>query len=78
MMNMMKQMGNTDLPKIKPILEVNPDHPIITKMKDMKKNEDFKDAALLLLDQARIMEGLEVEDPAAMIKSLNRILTKAL
>jgi molecular chaperone HtpG len=78
MINMMKQMGNKDLPSIKPILEVNPDHPIIEKMKGMKKNDDFKDAALLLLDQARIMEGLEVEDPAAMIKSLNRILAKAL
>jgi molecular chaperone HtpG len=78
MINMMKQMGNKDIPTIKPILEVNPDHPIIKKMKDMKKNDEFKDAALLLLDQARIMEGLEVEDPAAMIRSLNRILTKAL
>jgi len=78
MQQMMKAMGQKELPTIKPILEINPKHPIIEKLKDMKQTKEFDDICSLLLDQAKMMEGLELENPAETVKKLNRIMVKAL
>jgi molecular chaperone HtpG len=78
MAQMMKAMGNMDLPEVKPILEINPDHPIVERMKTMEEDEVFSDAAFLLLDQALLVEGEQLKDPADFVDRLNRVMQRAL
>ncbi len=79
MAQMMAQMGNNaDFPPIKPILQINPKHEILTKLKDSADQNLINDAAHVLLDQAKIFEGMEVDDTAAFISRMNRIMSKAL
>jgi molecular chaperone HtpG len=58
------------------ILEINPQHPIIRAL--AQDTPDFADIAWLLLDQARIVEGEEIRDPAAFARRLNRFVQKGL
>ncbi len=75
---MMKQMGRgDDLPEVKPILEINPDHPIITGLKNVDDEEKISDVAVLLFDQALLMEGVEIKDAPDFVRRLNRVLGKA-
>jgi molecular chaperone HtpG len=67
------QLGQ-DAPDVKPILEVNPGHPLVTKM-DQEPDEDmFADLAKILFDQALLAEGGQLEDPAAFVHRLNRLM----
>ncbi len=59
------------------ILEINPDHALIKAMA-AKATENMDDAAQLLLDQARIMEGETLPDPAAFARRMTDVMTKAL
>lgn len=74
---MLKAMGHKDLPEVKPILEVNPHHEILQKLKRIEDPLLIDDISSLLLDQALLVEGLSVKDPADFVKRLNRILAKA-
>ena len=79
MAQMMAQMGNpSDIPPVKPILQINPKHEILAKLKDSADQNLINDAAHVLFDQAKIFEGMEVEDTSAFISRMNRIMTKAL
>jgi molecular chaperone HtpG len=64
------------------ILEINPTHPIIhalaAKVKDGALPEDAKEAALLLLDQARLMEGEEISNPGAFARRISMFMAKSL
>ncbi|MEP3430784.1 MAG: molecular chaperone HtpG [Roseibium sp.] len=66
------------------VLELNPNHQIIIKLAERAKSEDAKsddlltDAAHLLLDQARIVEGEEPLEPAEFIRRLGAVMAKAL
>jgi molecular chaperone HtpG len=75
MAQMLKAMGQTDMPDIKPILEVNGDHPIVAGLKDTDDPEKIADVSGVLLDQALLVEGIKLKDPAAFVKSLNRLLS---
>ncbi|MFW5828459.1 MAG: molecular chaperone HtpG, partial [Alkalispirochaeta sp.] len=78
MAQMMKAMGQGDLPDVQPILEINPDHPIVERMKSMEDDEQFSDASFLLLDQALLVEGEQLKDPATFVERLNRVMQRAL
>jgi molecular chaperone HtpG len=78
MAQMMKAMGQGDLPDVQPILEINPDHPIVERMKSMDDDEQFSDASFLLLDQALLVEGEQLKDPATFVERLNRVMQRAL
>ena len=78
MQQMLRQMGQTEMPEVKPILEVNPDHDIVKKMDGSSDEDLIKDASLLLLDQAMMVEGMDLKDPAEFAKRLNRVMSKAL
>ena len=79
MAQMMAQMGNAaDIPPVKPILQINPKHEILIKLKDSADQNLINDAAHVLLDQAKIFEGMEINDTAGFISRMNRIMTKAL
>ncbi len=68
----LKAMGQ-DAPAHKPILELNPDHPII---KDLDPEADgFEDWARVLFDQAALSEGAQLKEPAAYVKRVNALLS---
>jgi len=74
MQAMMRSMGRGgDMPAIKPILEINPSHPLVTDLKDASDSV-LEDTAHVLLAQALLLEGAELEDKADFVKRLNRLL----
>jgi len=75
MAQLLKAMGQADMTDIKPILEVNGEHPIVVKLKDTEDEERIADVAGVLLDQALLMEGVKIKDPADFVKRLNRLLS---
>jgi molecular chaperone HtpG len=78
MQQMLKQMGQDNLPTVKPILEINPKHEIFEKL--LAKTDDFmlNDVSFLLMDQARLSEGMKIDDITGFAKRLNKIIAKAL
>ena len=76
MAQMLKAMGQTDMTEAKPILEVNGEHPILMALKETEDEERIADVAGVLLDQALLVEGVKLKDPADFIKRLNRLLAK--
>ncbi|WP_345978689.1 molecular chaperone HtpG [Sulfurimonas sp. HSL3-2] len=79
MAQMMRQMGQGgDIPMPKPILQINPNHELIKKLKDSADQNLISDAAHVLLDQAKLFNGMEIDDLPSFIAKLNRIITKAL
>ena len=75
MQEIMKAMGQAGQQDIKPILEINPSHAIILKLKGMKKSKSFDDISQLLLDQAVLLEGAKLKNPTEFVERLNTILT---
>ncbi len=65
-------------PIVKRVLEINPKHPLIERMSALPNGADLNDAAHLLLDQARIIQGEPVPDPARFAKSMSRFMEHAL
>jgi molecular chaperone HtpG len=75
MQQLMRAMGQNDIPALKPTLEINPDHEIVKKLLARPDDEVAKDAAWLLLDEALLMEGVQLQEPAAFVKRLNRMMS---
>lgn len=75
MVQMMKAMGQTG-PELKPILEINADHPIVQKLKDTDDEKLISDISEVLLDQALLIAGVELKEPAEFVKHLNSLLSK--
>ena len=78
MRQMMQAMGQKDLPDLKPTLEINPDHEIIRKLLADPSNGKMEDAAWLLFDQALLLEGVPLKDPAVFVQRLNRVLNQSI
>ena len=78
MQEMMRSMGQPDMPQIMPILEINPSHEIVLKLKEKTKQKSFDNVALLLYEQALIQEGVKLEDPAGFVKRLNSVIVETL
>jgi molecular chaperone HtpG len=74
MQQMLRAMGEKNIPSPKPTLEINPDHEIVKKLLHHAPDAIAEDAAWLLLDQALLMEGVQLKDPAAFVQRLNRVL----
>ena len=77
MAQMMRAMGQ-EMPETAPILEVNPDHAIITKLQELGDEAMLEDVSWVLLDQAKLSEGMEITDSVAFAQRLTRITSKAL
>lgn len=73
MQRILKEAGH-DLPSSKPILEINPDHPIVKKLKAEKSKKKFADWSDILFDQALLAEGGQLDDPAGFVAKLNKML----
>ena len=68
----LKSVGQ-DAPSIKPILELNPEHPLLGRLKG-EQGERFDDLASILFDQALLAEGGQLDDPATFVAKLNKVL----
>lgn len=75
MIQMMKAMGQSG-PDLKPILEVNGDHPILAQIKDSEDEALIKDVSEVLFNQALLIAGAEIKEPAEFVKHLNNLLSK--
>ena len=75
MQQMLRAMGQKDMPALKPTLEINPDHEIVKKLLARSDDAVAEDAAWLLFDQAMLMEGVPLQDPAVFVQRLNRMLS---
>ena len=75
MIQMMKAMGQPG-PDLKPILEVNGDHPIVARLKDTDDEAVIADVSEVLLTQALMIAGMEIKEPAEFVKHLNNLLSK--
>jgi len=73
MQRILKEAGH-DMPSSRPILEINPDHPIVKQMDGEKSKKKFDDWSAILFDQALLAEGGQLEDPAGFVAKLNKML----
>ncbi|MCB5205643.1 molecular chaperone HtpG [Methylovorus mays] len=62
-------------PDSKPILEVNPEHKLVAKLKTESDEGRFADLANLLFDQALLAEGGQLEDPASFVRRMNSLIS---
>ena len=76
MERMMKAMGQAGMAEVKPILEINGDHVLVKKIADSDDEAFIADMSGVLLDQALLVEGSEISDPADFVKKLNRLLER--
>jgi len=77
MAHMFAQMGQ-EMPETPLILEVNPDHDMIQKLDKLENKDTFADMAWILLDSARLSEGLEPKDKSAFASRVAKVATLAL
>ena len=63
------------VPGSKPHLELNPDHALVTRLKEEQDEQRFADWSHLLFEQALLAEGGQLEDPASFVRRLNALLT---
>jgi molecular chaperone HtpG len=70
---MLKAAGQ-NVPSTKPILEINPGHPIVQKLKSESDDARFGDWSRILFDQAMLADGGNLEDPSAFVKRLNGLI----
>jgi molecular chaperone HtpG len=68
---MLKQAGQ-QAPAVRPVLEVNPEHALVRRL---ESDERFDDLAHILFDQAWLAEGGQLEDPAAYVQRVTRLLS---
>ena len=73
MQRILKEAGH-ELPGTLPILEINPDHPIVKKLDTEKSKKKFADWSSILFDQALLAEGGQLDDPAGFVAKLNKML----
>ena len=73
-MRKLMQATGQAVPESKPILEINPAHPLLRRLDAEQDEARFADLARLIFDQASLAEGGQLEDPGAFVQRLNRIL----
>jgi molecular chaperone HtpG len=76
MQRLLKQAGH-EVPASKPILEINPENVLVKRLENEADAERAKDLGLLLLDQAQLLEGGTLDDPAAYVRRVNNLLSVA-
>ena len=73
-MRRIMEAAGQDLPPSKPILELNPGHPLVSKLDDEADEDRFSELSRLLFDQAALAAGDSLEDPASFVARLNKLL----
>jgi len=72
---LLRQAGQ-DVPQVKPILEINPEHDLVKRLAKMRSEEKINDFSDILFDQAVLAEGALPEDPAGFVRKINALLTQ--
>ena len=62
------------MPEANPTLEINPKHALVKRLEAEGNEAKASDLAMLLLEQAQVAEGAQLEDPSAFVRRMNRIL----
>lgn len=73
MRRIMESAGQA-MPATKPTFELNPEHPLVAKLNDEADEDRFGELTRVLFDQAQLAEGGQLEDPAAYVSRLNKLL----
>jgi len=73
MQQMLRQAGH-EVPLSKPDLEVNPAHPLVSRLQGEADDTRFASWSNVLLDQAMLAEGGQLDDPVAFVNRLNDLL----
>jgi molecular chaperone HtpG len=73
MQRMLKQAGHA-VPATRPILEINPEHVLVARLKDEADEARFASWSNILLDQAMLSEGGQLDDPISFVSRLNELL----
>jgi molecular chaperone HtpG len=73
MQQLMKQAGH-EIPTSKPTLEINPAHPVLERLQEEKDEQRFSNWSHVLLDQAALAEGVQLDDPVTFVHRLNELL----
>jgi molecular chaperone HtpG len=63
------------VPTAQPVMEINPEHPIVARLKDETDDERFSDWSCILFTQVLLAEGGKLGDPAGFVKRLNTLNT---
>jgi molecular chaperone HtpG len=74
----LKQAGQHNPFATLPILELNPKHPLVERLKDTADDGAFSDLARVLYDQAMLAEGGDLDDPATFVKRVNKLIVEGL
>ena len=69
----LKEAGQA-VPTAQPVMEINPEHPIVARLKNETDDERFSDWSRILFDQALLAEGGKLDDPAGFVKRLNTLM----
>ncbi len=81
MQHVLRALGQ-EADRFQPVLEINPDHAIVTRLEALAADQAddglLEDAGRLLLEQALLIEGAQLDDPVAFARRLNRVLERAL
>jgi molecular chaperone HtpG len=78
MSRILKQAGQSNPFATPPILEVNPKHPLVERLKDTADEAAFGELAHVLYDQALLAEGGDLDDPATFVRRVNRLIVEGL
>lgn len=73
-MRRLLESAGQKVPESKPVIEINPNHPLIVKLDQEADEERFADLAKVVFDQASLAEGGHLKDPAAYVQRLNKLL----
>jgi len=70
---LLEQAGQ-DVPDSRPVLELNPTHPLVEKLAGEEDEQNFANLSLVLFEQALLSEGANLEDPAGFVRRVNNLL----
>ena len=72
---MLREAGH-DIPNMKPWLEINPKHPLLVMLEETKDSIVEKDIALLVYEEALLLEGAQLDNPSEFVARLNRLMNR--
>jgi molecular chaperone HtpG len=78
MNRILKQAGQNNPFATLPILELNPKHPLVERLKSTEDESAFADLSHVLYDQAMLAEGGELDDPATFVQRVNKLIVEGL
>ena len=74
----MLEAAGQEVPETLPVLEVNVDHPLVERLSGEEDEGRFTDLANIVLDQALLAESGQLNDPAAYLRRMNKLLAESL